>query len=79
LVGKSVACACDLDNANEAEVHSFFEDHPTGSYYAWSGGHVVLIKDAVVHEFTFGGYKHPDVADRKFVGHWSLRKLTAAL
>ena len=79
LVGKSVACACDLDNANEAEVHSFFEDHPTGSYYAWSGGHVVLIKDAVVHEFTFGGYKHPDVAERKFLGHWSLRKLTASL
>jgi|CZKR01.1.fsa_nt_gi hypothetical protein len=79
LVNHSVACACDLDNAKESEVHDFFDEHPTGSYFAWSGGHVVLIKDAFVHEFTFGGYHRTPVATRKFAGHWSLRKITAGL
>ncbi len=76
LVAKSTACACDLDDAKESEVHDFFDDHATGSYFAWSGGHVVLIQDAFVHEFTFGGYKRPAVANRKFAGSWSLRKIT---
>jgi hypothetical protein len=79
LVKQGVACACDLDDADQSEVHDFFNDHPTGSYFAWSGGHVVLVKEAFVHEFTFGGYKRTGVAQRKFSGSWSLRKITNGL
>jgi len=85
LVQKGKACGCDLDDADDEDVHEFFAMHPTGSYFAWSGGHVILIKDAVVHEFTLAhdgkpaGYFHTDIDDREFKGHWNLRKLTPAL
>jgi len=43
---------CDMEHKNAQAVEKFFGEHKSGSYIMWSHGHVVVVKDCVVHEFT---------------------------
>ena len=73
---------CGLEQVRAADARRLFL-FPTpmlGLYLMWSAGHVVLIKDAVIHEFTYGGYKWtPAFAwggyDRAPQGLWWIRRL----
>jgi hypothetical protein len=75
-----------MEHKHAAAILKFFEDHDTGSYIMWSHGHVVMVKDGAVHEFTDrvsfdNGYQMTDTvaAWLAFAGHktrtYSVRKL----
>jgi hypothetical protein len=78
--------SCSMEHKHAAAILKFFEDHDTGSYIMWSHGHVVMVKDGAVHEFTDrvsfdNGYQMTDTvaAWLAFAGHktrtYSVRKL----
>jgi hypothetical protein len=70
----------ELENVKPDEIAEFFKTNTTGYFMMWSGGHVVLVADGVVHEFTPpGGYKVTDVQEwlKKDKDRLSVRKLTA--
>ena len=52
-----------LENAEPAHVKEFFAADRPGRYLMWSGGHVVLVDNKTVHEFSSskGGYATTDV------------------
>jgi hypothetical protein len=55
--GKTVAEAikaepCDMEHKHTKAVREFFEVQKTGTYIMWRHGHVVVVKDCFVHEFT---------------------------
>jgi hypothetical protein len=47
-----------LDSALPKHVKTFFTSNKTGSFLIYSGGHIVLVVDGTVHEFSSskGGY-----------------------
>ena len=54
------ATKCSMEQKKPEEVKAFFNDATTGAkglYFMWSAGHIILAKDATIHEFTYGGYK----------------------
>lgn len=81
------ATKCEMEQKKKADVKAFFADTTkggTGLYFMWSAGHVVLVKNATIHEFTYGGYKKSPAAswggyDRAAQGLWWIRKLPASL
>jgi hypothetical protein len=81
------ATPCDMEQKKTADVKAFFADARKGAlglYFMWSAGHVVLVKDATIHEFTYGGYNRTPAASwggYKFAaqGLWWVRKLPATL
>ncbi|HYA98100.1 MAG TPA: hypothetical protein VEH49_08400, partial [Methylomirabilota bacterium] len=66
--------SCNMENKSGDELKQFFSDHPDGTYIMWSGGHVVLVVDAVIHEFTFGGYKRTAIENWSPTKKYSVRK-----
>lgn len=62
---------CDMELKYESQLKKFFADseNANGLYFMWSEGHVVLVKNAFIHEFTnrldppgggmelYGGYR----------------------
>lgn len=85
LAAKLGAESCDMEHKHPPIIKKFFEEHKSGAYIMWSHGHVVVVKDAVVHEFTDRinveeGYQHTDVAEWLTLGKhksqtFSVRKL----
>lgn len=75
------ATKCDMEVKKEADVKAFFEGAgKQGLYFMWSAGHVVLVENATIHEFTYGGYKRTPAAEwegyRKAPqGLWWIRRL----
>ncbi len=60
------AAKCDLEQKHPDEVKKYFADktQSAGLYFMWSEGHVLLVKDGMVHEFTYGGYQVTDIQQR---------------
>ncbi|MDH5544981.1 MAG: hypothetical protein OEZ43_05275 [Gammaproteobacteria bacterium] len=61
----------DIDAKKKDDIIKFFDDHKTGTYVMWNEGHVVLVVDRHVHEFTNrgtnNGYVHTlDIKDYPF-------------
>lgn len=59
-------CApCDCENKPLDDVKRFFKKNVAGTYFMWSEHHIVLVVNAVVHEFREkrGGYNTQPVAD----------------
>jgi hypothetical protein len=81
------ATQCEMEQKKTADVKAFFADATnggTGLYFMWSAGHVVLVKNATIHEFTYGGYKKTPAADwagydRAPQGLWWVRRLPGHL
>lgn len=79
------ATKCDMEQKKTVEVKAFFADKgKTGLYFMWSAGHVVLVHNAWVHEFTYGGYKRNGAAgwagySKAPQGLWWVRKLDRLL
>lgn len=46
------AVPCEMENKGANDVKEFMNQHADGSYIMWSHGHVVVVKDGFVHEFT---------------------------
>jgi hypothetical protein len=65
--------SCNVENKTAAEIKKFFADHRSGLYIMWSGGHVVLVVDGVIHEFTFGGYKRTAIENWSSMKRYSVR------
>src|SRR2546428_1040926 len=78
---------CEMESRKEKEVKAFFGDENRGAkglYIMFSSAHVVLVKDAIVHEFTNRGYVDPGYKraptaswqgyKRAPQGLWSVRK-----
>ena len=65
-----------LDAADPKYVKEFFKSNTTGYYLMYSGGHVVLVVDGVVHEFAGSkrGYGATDVG--KWLEPYKTMKLT---
>ena len=76
---------CDMEEKKEKEIKAFFADSTkgrSGQYILWSEGHMLLAKNAVLHEFTYGGYAQTPAASflryaRAKNGLWWIRKLPA--
>jgi hypothetical protein len=81
------ASKCDMEQKKEADLKAFFADKTkgaTGSYFMWSAGHVVLVKDGRIHEFTYGGYQANDFQTwggykKAPQGLWWVRKLPMSI
>jgi len=76
---------CDMEQKKEKEIKAFFADPAkggVGQYIMWSEGHMLLAKNAVLHEFTYGGYAQTPAAtfpryNKAAHGLWWIRKLPA--
>ena len=70
---------CNMEQKKAEEVKAFFsKEGRQGTYFVWSAGHVVLVENAIIHEFTYGGYKRTLASDwsgRAPQGLWWVRKL----
>lgn len=79
------AVKCEMEQKKESDVKSFFKGSGSGGlYFMWSAGHVVLVKGAIIHEFTYGGYRRTAVdvwTGFRFApqGLWWIRKLPDTL
>jgi hypothetical protein len=78
--------SCGMERKHATAIQKFFDDHDTGTYVMWSHGHVVVVKDSAVHEFTDrvsfdAGYQMTDTVAEwlGFAGHksktYSVRKI----
>ena len=73
---------CDLEQLNWKQAQAQFQ-YPValmGFYYVWSAGHVVLVCDAIMHQFNNGGYLECTAASwegwkKAPQGLWWIRKL----
>jgi hypothetical protein len=85
LVEKLGCTKCDMEQKKEKEVKAFFADATKGAmgqYIMWSEGHMLVAKNAVLHEFTYGGYVQTPAAtfpryNKAANGLWWIRKLPA--
>ncbi len=76
---------CDMEQKKEEEIKAFFADAKkgkTGLYIIFSAGHVMLVKNGMIHEFTYGGYASESAQTWKRYrkaehGLWWVRKLPA--
>ncbi len=69
---------CGMESKKSAEIKEFFAENPKGMYLMWSMGHVVLVIDGVVHEFSQskGGYASTKAANWGYGIHfYTIRKL----
>ena len=72
---------CNMEQKKKDEVKAFFSaEGRQGTYFMWSAGHVVLVENSTIHEFTYGGYKRTLASDwsgysRAPQGLWWIRKL----
>jgi LysM repeat protein len=66
-VARCLGCTSyPLSNQPAADVSEFFRQNGAGEFVMWSGGHVVMVVDGIVHEFTtrgIYGYCRTPVAD----------------
>lgn len=66
-----------MENKREDEIRPFFEKNSTGRYIMWSSGHVVIVANGYVYEFSesAGGYNRTKVQDWNFHGrsYWIRR------
>jgi hypothetical protein len=63
------ATKCDMEQKKAKEIKEFFATNAAGTYFMWNEGHIVMVHNAVVHEFTNrdgGGYKTCNLADYPF-------------
>ena len=70
----------ELENADAKDVATYFAANGNGYHIMWSGGHVVLVANGTVHEFSASkqGYAATPVADwLASRGRQSVRQLTA--
>jgi hypothetical protein len=60
---------CGVEDQPTNSVKQFFHQKKSGTFVMWSHGHVVFVKDGVVHEFTdrLGRDKGYHATE---VGHW---------
>jgi hypothetical protein len=79
------AVRCDMEQKKETELKQFFSGKGSvGLYFMWSAGHVVLVHNAAIHEFTYGGYKRSSAAiwggyHHAAQGLWWVRRLNRTL
>jgi hypothetical protein len=82
------AQSCEMEHKHAAAIEKFFAEHQTGSYIMWylagNKGHVVVVKDCIVHEFTkrgdVDGYDNNEITAWLEIGthkhqRWSVRRL----
>ncbi|MBI5179431.1 MAG: hypothetical protein HZA04_09270 [Nitrospinae bacterium] len=75
----------EMESINSKTLKEFFSKNAEGAYIVWSAGHVMLVRDAVVHEFSIPdglpGYYQRKVADRPWQSGttYSVRKLPISL
>jgi hypothetical protein len=73
------AQSCAMEEKTGAQVKTFFSTHKTGTYILGSGGHVMIVVDGVIHEFTLPvgqpGYRHGDVQNSNLQSTYFVRKL----
>lgn len=73
-------CGCTIigcENQTLDKVKAFFIAHPRGTYLMWSSHHIVIVVNAVVHEFRekFGRYNSQPIAQWTHRdNHWWVRK-----
>lgn len=58
------ASQCNLENKTGDDIRKYFSGSPRGTFLMWSDSHVVVILNAVVHEFSQskGGYAATPIA-----------------
>lgn len=44
--------SCKVEGQHAKVIDKFFQEHANGTFIMWSHGHVVFVKDGIVHEFT---------------------------
>lgn len=75
---------CAMEMKQEAAIKAFFSDKGrAGTFFMWSAGHVVIVKNAVIYEFTLGGFKRSTAGDWRGYRRapqklWWIRKLAQA-
>lgn len=75
-----VTVTVELENASREDLQAYFRTSSAGYHIMWSGGHVVLVADGTVHEFSAGkgGYAATPVLDWLGThGKQSVRKLAS--
>jgi hypothetical protein len=62
------ATQCNLENKTGADITAYFIRNPRGTFLMWSDSHVVIVQNALVHEFsqTRGGYAATPIAAWRF-------------
>lgn len=66
----------ELENTDPQNVKDFFAANTTGYYLMFSGGHIVIVANGTVHEFSYGkqGYATTDV--QAWLEPYKTKKLT---
>ena len=80
--------SCGIEAKSWQVAQKYLEENKTGTYLMWSHGHIVVVKDGKVHEFTWrpddgvDGYDCNEVSEWFGLGKhkhhkWTVRKLNS--